>query len=221
MAYITALVSTILVLLLFYNSLTYTLSPLLDEFRLNPSSKWFDFKKNSAGLKYEFAMALRCDKIVWMRGPFPASEHDITIFRGGKANESEDSWDKESLYFATKKLGDNIRGVGDSGYAGEPGTILTSKEGQTKELREFLARAKSREETLHTRCKCWNILENRFRHGHGTEKRMEVHGDVMSAIAVITQYDFENGAPPFEVRWFWSHVCLLLHCCYCYNSNNI
>ena len=145
-------------------------------------------------------MALRSDNIVWMRGPFPASVPDITIFRGGKADEPEDSWDKESLYFAIKKLGDGIRGVGDSGYEGEPKTMLTSKEGQSKELREFLSRAKTREETLHIRFKSWNILENRFRHGHGTEKRMEIHGDVMSAIAVITQYDFEAGAPPFEVR---------------------
>ena len=126
-------------------------------------------------------MALRSDGICWMRGPFPASYSDITIFRGGKADESEDSWDKDSLYFAIKKLGDGIRGVGDHAYAAEPETMLTSKEGQSKDLSEFLARGKTREETLHTHFKSWNIIENRFRHGHGTEKRMELHGDVMSA----------------------------------------
>lgn len=145
-------------------------------------------------------MAIRRPAIVWVRGPFPASVSDITIFRGGKSDEPEDTWDKSSLYFATKALGNGARGIGDGGYAGEPETILTSKEGMSKELREFVARGKLREETLYGRLKGWNILENRFRHGQGTEARMELHGHVFMAILVITQYDFENEHPPFEVR---------------------
>lgn len=83
--------------------------------------------------------------------------------------------------------------MADDGYKGEPETLLTWKEGQSKELREFQTRGKNREESLHSRFKGWNIIENRFRHGHGTEERMELHGHVMSAIAVlITQYDFEH-----------------------------
>lgn len=58
-------------------------------------------------------MATRRPAIVWMRGPFPASYHDITIFRGGKADEKEDTWDKNSLYFATKALGNGEKGIGD------------------------------------------------------------------------------------------------------------
>ena len=145
-------------------------------------------------------MATRRPTIVWMRGPFPASVHDITGFRGGKADESEDTWDKNSLYFATKNLGGGAKGLADDRYKGEPDTVLTWKEGQSSELKEFQARGRNREETLHTRFKSWNILEMRFRHGHGTHERMELHGHVMSAIAVITQYDFENGHPPFEIR---------------------
>ena len=145
-------------------------------------------------------MAIRRPAIVWMRGPFPASESDITIFRGGKADTPEETWDKNSLYFATKELGPNVKGLGDSAYAGEPDQVLTVHEGQSKELREFQARAHLREETVHSRFKSWNIIENRFRHGHGTKERMELHGNVMKAIAVITQYDFENGHPPFQVR---------------------
>jgi hypothetical protein len=174
--------------------------PCSDEFRLNPSAKWFDHKKGGAGVKYEFAMATRRPAIVWMRGPYPASVHDITIFRGGPAEEKEDTWDKNSLHFATKNLGGGAKGIGDDGYKGEPDTVLTWQQGQSKELREFLSRGKNREETPHSRFKSWNILESRFRHGHGTHERLELHGHVMSAIAVITQYDFENGHPPFEVR---------------------
>jgi hypothetical protein len=173
--------------------------PFPDEFRLNPSSKWFDHKSNGAGLKYEVAMALRRPAIVWIRGPFPASVSDITIFRGGKSDEPEEDWDKSSLYFATKALGDRSRGIADGGYTGEPDTLLTSQEGMSPELREFIARGKLREETLYSRLKGWSILRNRFRHGHGTDERMELHGHVFVAIAVITQYDFDTH-PPFEVR---------------------
>ncbi|KAL7541847.1 hypothetical protein ACHAWF_007034 [Thalassiosira exigua] len=171
-----------------------------NEFRLTPSSEWYDFKSHSSGLKYEFALAIRRPAIVWMRGPFPASEHDITIFRGGKTEIEKDKRDQSALYFAMEKLGEGVKGIGDSGYDGESDKILTTKPGQSKELGEFLARAKNREETLHTRFKSWNILSNRFRHGKGTQKKKDLHGQCVTAIAVITQYDYENGRPPFEVR---------------------
>ena len=169
------------------------------EFRLTPSSKWFDFKSNSSGLKYEFAMAIRRPAIVWMRGPFPASTHDITIFRGGKENKKE-KWSRNSLYFAMQELGEGKMGIGDSGYGGESEKIATTNYFFSKEFKEFLARVKNREESLHIRLKAYNILENRFRHGKSTEDKMELHGVVVTAITVITQYDFENGRPPFEVQ---------------------
>lgn len=168
------------------------------EMRLKPSSKWYCHKTHSSGVKYELATAVRRSAVVSLRGPYPASTSDITIFRGGTVEEGEDNWDKDSLYFKLKSLG--VKAVGDSGYEGEPDVVLTSKEGQSKELREFIARVKNREESLHTRLKSWNILSNRFRHGHGDDKRMELHGNVTAAIVVITQYDFENGHPLFEVR---------------------
>lgn len=36
-----------------------TVNFITEEFRLNPSTKWFDYKSNSSGLKYQFAMAIR------------------------------------------------------------------------------------------------------------------------------------------------------------------
>ena len=55
------------------------------EFRLDPSSDWFDFKSHGSGLKYELACAIRRPDIVWVKGPEPAGEmYDGTIFRGGK-----------------------------------------------------------------------------------------------------------------------------------------
>ena len=37
-----------------------------------------------------------------------------------------------------------------------------------------------------------------FCHGHGAEKRMEFHSCAMTAIPVMTHYDFEQN-PPFQV----------------------
>ena len=169
------------------------------EFRLDPSSKWYDFKSHSSGLKYEFAMAISRPAIVWKRGPFPASVSDINIYRGGKAEEKEDDWDHDALYFKMKELGEGKVGVGDSAYTSFK-QIITTQPGQTKALHEFLKRVKQREETLHTRFKSYNILEHRFRHGKTTELKMELHGICVSAITVITQYDFDNGRPPFQIR---------------------
>ena len=60
-----------------------TVHMITQEFRTDPSTKWYDFKSHSSGLKYEYAMSIREPKIIWRNGPFPASFHDITIFRGG------------------------------------------------------------------------------------------------------------------------------------------
>ncbi|KAL7530043.1 hypothetical protein ACHAXR_005821 [Thalassiosira sp. AJA248-18] len=172
---------------------------LTEEFRLDPSSKWYDFKSNSTGLKYEFAMAIRRPAIVWRRGPFPCSAHDITIFRGGKADTDMANRDRDALYFKMEELGNDKKGVGDSGFAGEPGKIVTTNECNSKKFKEFMARVKNRQESLFIRMKSFNILGNRFRHGKSTENKMELHGVVVGAITVIVQYDFENGRPPFQV----------------------
>ena len=46
----------------------------------------------------------------------------------------------------------------------------------------------SRHETVNRRFKQWAILHDRFRHPE------ELHEDVFTAIAVITQLEIENGA---------------------------
>ena len=60
---------------------------------------------------------------MWINGGFPASTHDITIFRGGKKGE-KDNWDKKALYF---QVPEGKRGVGDSGYAGEATKIAITR----------------------------------------------------------------------------------------------
>ena len=89
-------------------------------------------------------------------------------------------------------------GVADGGYAhgasGEgmhyfaiPSTLDSS------ELANFKMRARCRHESLNGRFKNFEILQARFRHGQ------ECNGIAFAAVAVIVQYQMENGAPLFEV----------------------
>ena len=166
-----------------------------NEFRLTPHSKWYEHKSNSCGLKYEYAVHLWSSRLVSMRGPFPASVHDIHVFRGGDRGDKS-SWDRTSLYF---KMPPGMRGVGDSGYGGEPDKLTVSKSEHSKEMREFLVREKNREESLHTRFSSFGVLKERFRHGKGTQNKLDFHQTCAEAVCVIVQYDFENGHPLFEM----------------------
>lgn len=121
----------------------------------------YDHKSASSGLTYEFALAIRHQKLVWIKGPLPAgAQHDITIFRGGRTKHGKSTWDRNSLYF---KLPEGKKAVGDSGYGGEPKKVVVSKPQHSPEFRKFLARAKNRQESFHTRLKSFNILGSRFR----------------------------------------------------------
>ncbi len=55
------------------------------------------------------------------------------------------------------------------------------------------------QETFFKGLKDWRILKHHFAYGRGTKDRKEMHKMVVEAIAVIGQYDYENGHPPFEV----------------------
>lgn len=155
--------------------------------RGDPGAHWYDHKSNSAGVTYELGIAIRSSRLVWVRGPFPASQHDLTTFRGGKKQGPKDP---TALQF---QLGPGQRGVGDSGYQGEPNKVTTTRDGHSTELKKWLARVKARHETFNTRLKFYKSLEHRFRHG------FQQHQIVMEAVCVAVQYDMENGNPLFEI----------------------
>ena len=155
----------------------------IQEVRKDPGAKWYDHKTNSAGLSYEVALGIRSGRIVWMKGPFPASRHDITTFRG--VND-----DGEALI---DKIPAGMKGIGDSGYRGEPGKMSTTQPGDDPDVKKLKGRIKARQETLFHRMKSFDILENRFRHG------VVFHKQCFEAVAVSVQYDFDNGSPLFQV----------------------
>ncbi|KAL7533813.1 hypothetical protein ACHAXR_006799 [Thalassiosira sp. AJA248-18] len=175
-----------------------TVNFLAEEFRLDPSAKWFDPKSHSSGLKYEFCLSLEEPKIVWANGNAPASYADITYFRGGKVDEGKENWDRNALYF---QVPEGKRLIADGGLSGEPTKITIASPLHPKKMRDYISLAKARQETLHTSLKSFNILGHRFRHGTDTEEKMELHKMAVEAIIVIIQYDFENGHPPFDMPY--------------------
>ena len=171
------------------------------EFRTEPHSKWYSHKHNGAGLTYEVVIDLVYDRVLWVYGPEPASTHDITMFRGGAQIDSslrnnKENWDRSALYFRIpqgKKL------IGDSGYKGEPTKISTTVAEHSRDVKEFFARAKSRQETFNTRLKFFNVLSGCFRHGKGAKQKLELHKTCFEAICILVQYDLENGHPLMEI----------------------
>ena len=69
--------------------------------------------------------------------------------------------------------------------------ILTTVDEHSDKVKEFLAQAKSRQETINTRLKLCNVLSGRFRHGKGAANKLEAHQRVFEAVCVLVQYDLK------------------------------
>ncbi len=77
--------------------------------------------------------------------------------------------------------------------------MVVMRDEHSKEFKNFLARVCSRQETFSKVLKDWKILRCHFAYGSTTEGRNKLHKMAVEAIAVIRQYDYKNGHPPFEV----------------------
>ena len=130
------------------------------------------------------------------RSTHKPSTHDTTVFHDGDTNEDKEDWDQHALYF---QLEGGKKCIGDSGYLGEPDKVVVTKEQHSSEFKEFMARAKNRQETFHWRLKSLNILDHRFRHGINMTERMRLHQMAVWAVGGIIQCDYDNGHPPFDV----------------------
>lgn len=144
---------------------------------LAKNPKFYSHKHNQAALTYELGVSVYENKLVWIKGPKPASKHDITVFREGLMH----------------KIPSGKRAIGDNGYRGEPNTISTPRSRDPKELRRFKSRARARHESFNGRIKNFKCLAERFRHG------VHKHQICFEAVCVIVQYQLENGSPLFDV----------------------
>jgi hypothetical protein len=136
-----------------------------------------DLRFIAAAVNYELALSIFEDSLVWMSGPHPAGKHDITVFREGLKD----------------KIPAGMKGVADNGYRGEKFVLSTSNRLDSKDVRDFKRRARARHESFNGRLKNFQCLEARFRHD------IEKHKIAFEAVAVICQYQMENGSRLFDV----------------------
>lgn len=161
----------------------------IQEPRCDPSSKWYSHKFHAAGLGYELAIAIHSNQLAWINGPFPASKHDITIFRGLAGETPEPG--------LISKIPPGKRGVGDSGYSGEPNKMSITHEGDSPEVKKHKGRVKSRQENFNGRLKNFRILNLPFRHGRGNV--MEAHRKAFVSCCICIQFEIENENPLYIV----------------------
>lgn len=145
---------------------------------LSKNPAYYSHKFNEAGYTYELAVALWESRLVWIRGPFKASVHDVKIFkRKGLRN----------------KLPPGKRGFADNGYRGVRGQLSTPNRMDPEELRHVKGRGRARQETFNDRIKTFKCLRDTFRHSRRKHKAF------FTAVCVICQYQMENGSPLFEI----------------------
>jgi hypothetical protein len=150
---------------------------LIKEPRKTPSSKWYSHKFHSPGLAYEIAVATRENQICWTNGPFPASVHNVTIYR-------------DALMLVVPP---GCYGIGDSGYAGEPDTLTMIRPGDSTAVKQFKEAARARQENVNGRIKEFAIIDKHWVYD------WQKHEIVFKALVVMIQYDLETTRPLFSV----------------------
>lgn len=128
-----------------------------------------------------------CLLISFLRSSDSASVSESVTFNGGKKKDKN----KDENCLAAK-IPEGKRAIADSAFKASA-KASTSKPGHSRELNHFMSRVRSRMETLFLRFKVFGILSQRFRHN------VQLHKDILNAVAVLVAYDMENGHPLFDV----------------------
>lgn len=128
-----------------------------------------------------------CLLISFLRSSDSASVSESVTFNGGKKKDKN----KDQNCLAAQ-IPEGKRAIADSAFKASA-KASTSKPGHSRELSHFMSRVRSRMETLFLRFKVFGILSQRFRHN------VQLHKDILNAVAVLVSYDMENGHPLFDV----------------------
>jgi hypothetical protein len=168
-----------------------TVNYITQEFRCNPSVLWYDPKSKSSGAKYEFGVAIRHNCCVWKRGPYPAGKyHDKTLFCGAENKDTpKEEWDRSALYFQLPK---GKKAIADSAYEGIPEKVTVKRNGQEKDVIDFIDRAQNRQESYHSRLDSYAILRHRFRHGTSSQNKLDLHNMCVEALMVVLHFDLQH-----------------------------
>ena len=186
-------------------------------------------KYEHAALRYLIAVDLHSSDIVFLDGPvLPGATNDLAHFRAGRDQnlvelippgkavivdrgynppqskrefKSRARARHESLT-ARMKLSRNPPGkmiIADKGYRtsspGEVGMIAVPDPRDPHSLQRYKSRSRSRQESLNARIKQFKICQDTFKYPDELK-----HKAVVEAVAVIVQYQMENGIPLFSVN---------------------
>jgi DDE superfamily endonuclease len=166
-----------------------TLEPSDSDVPKGPS--YYSFKHHAAGFNYEVGVDLFTSRCIWLWGPFPAGAYkDAKMFREG------------GLMARLKRLGK--KAIGDEGYKGFPDTISTANSLDSKEVKEFKARARARarHETYNSKLKTFAILSERFRCKNNPNDEYSVQVKLQmafEAVNILVQYKMEFGEQLYDV----------------------
>jgi DDE superfamily endonuclease len=118
------------------------------------------------------------NQVIWVNGPFPAGENDISIFKNRGLR---------------KMIPDGRWAIADNGYRGILSKIRTSSSLDTEAVQKLKSRAKARHEFFNGKLKNFAVVHDKWRHA------INKHAIAFKAVYVICQYQMENGSPLWDV----------------------
>ena len=135
------------------------------------SKKWYSFKINGPGLRYELGVCIQSGDIVWINGPYkPGSWNDLKIFQHKLAHKLRPGEKVEA-----------DMGYRDLRYVRYPHVFVSRSDRRSKR------RVRGRHETVNARLKQFSCLKKVWRHS------VHKHKKAFIAVAVLTQLSFDNG----------------------------
>lgn len=147
-------------------------------------TKMSSFKMKHAAWRYDIAVAVFRERIVFASGPEKASLHDLNLFRKNGLKE-------KMLQIPGKMI------IADSGYKttepDEVGIFSIPNVCDPDVLYNFKSRARLRQEQVNSRLKDYAILRHAFDLGK------DKHAACFYAVLVNVQYKIDNGAHLYRV----------------------
>lgn len=131
-----------------------------------------------ASLKYELGVAIFYDQIVWIKGPYKASMHDMTVFRLGGLKEIM------LQSFPDKYI------IVDRGYQtsdADEYMMAYPSSSDPLPLKKFKSLARCREEDVNGRMANFKVLNHEYTHS------VQSHEISFTCVAVLIQYQLNCG----------------------------
>lgn len=146
-------------------------------------TKAMSHKFRACAAKYIIVLSVFRSKCLFIEGPFRGGKHDLTMF-------------KESGLMRKLETSNKIC-IADRGFRSkrpcERENFGLPDYMDSKELNNFKSRARLRQETYNRRLKHFECLAGTFKNG------FLKHGIALRAVAVLVQYQMDNGSPLYCV----------------------